>query len=190
MKNEDPVLPPQRLQNISKWNNPAFQAVELKNTEILTTESRWFERGMEEAIYISPEPSWRYSMPSMEHLYRWSLNSEQKAKIMKNQIQTLNYRATLNPVLNRDGERYNLPPVWDQLRDNIVKTTVKADRDTYQSPHTTSPVTSAGWKNWRSWQESDKEIVSEQFYHGNQVQCSVWTLMFTLPHEIIISARV
>ena len=35
--------------------------------------------------------SWRHSMPSMEHLYRWSLYSGQKAKIMKNRIQSLNY---------------------------------------------------------------------------------------------------
>ena len=27
-------------------------SVELENTEILTTESRWFERGVKEAIYI------------------------------------------------------------------------------------------------------------------------------------------
>ena len=44
---------------------------ELENTEILTTESRWFERDMKEAIYIR----------------------------------------ALNPSLNKDGGRYNLPPV-------------------------------------------------------------------------------
>ena len=58
--------------------------MELENTEILTTESRWFERGVKEAICIR----------------------------------------ALNPSLNRDGGRYNLPPVWD----NIIKKWVKADR--------------------------------------------------------------
>ena len=58
-------------------------SVELENTEILTTESRWFERGVKEAIYIR----------------------------------------ALNPSLNRDGGRYNLPPVWD-----IIKKRVKTDR--------------------------------------------------------------
>ena len=57
--------------------------MELENTEILTAESRWFERRVKEAIYIR----------------------------------------TLNPSLNRDGGRYNLPPVWD-----IIKKRVKADR--------------------------------------------------------------
>ena len=46
--------------------------VELDNTEILTTEPRWFERGVKEAIYIR----------------------------------------ALNPSLNKDEGRYNLPPVW------------------------------------------------------------------------------
>ena len=59
-------------------------SVELENTEILTTESRWFERGVKEAIYVR----------------------------------------ALNPSLNRDGGRYNLPPVWD----NIIKKRVKTDR--------------------------------------------------------------
>ena len=58
--------------------------VELDNTEILTTEPRWFERGVKEAIYIR----------------------------------------ALNPSLNRDGGRYNLPPVLD----NIIKKRVKAER--------------------------------------------------------------
>ena len=59
-------------------------SVELANSEILTTESRWFERGVKEAIYIR----------------------------------------ALNPSLNRDGGRYNLPPIWD----NIIKKRVKTDR--------------------------------------------------------------
>ena len=46
-------------------------SVELDNTEVLTTEPRWFERGVKEAIYIR----------------------------------------ALNPSLNRDGGRYNLPLV-------------------------------------------------------------------------------
>ena len=58
--------------------------VELDNTEILTTEPRWFERGVKEAIYIR----------------------------------------ALNPSLNRNGGRYNLPPVWD----NIIQKRVKAER--------------------------------------------------------------
>ena len=59
-------------------------SVELDHTDILTTESRWFERGVKEAIYIR----------------------------------------ALNPSLNRDGGRYNLPPVWD----NIIQKRVAADR--------------------------------------------------------------
>ena len=58
--------------------------VALDNTEILTTESRWFESGVKEATSIR----------------------------------------TLNPSLRRDGGRYNLPPVWD----NIIKKRVKAER--------------------------------------------------------------
>ena len=59
-------------------------SVKFENIEVLTTEPRWFERGVKEAIYIR----------------------------------------ALNPSLNRDGWRYNLPPVWD----NIIKKEVKADR--------------------------------------------------------------
>ena len=59
-------------------------SVELENTEVLTTELRWFERGPKEAIYIR----------------------------------------ALNPSPNRDGGRYDLSPVWD----NIIKKKVKADR--------------------------------------------------------------
>ena len=59
-------------------------SVELENTEILTTESRWLERGVNEAICIR----------------------------------------AVNPSLNRDSGRYNLPPVWD----NIIKERVKADK--------------------------------------------------------------
>ena len=59
-------------------------SVELENTEVLTTEPRWFERGVKEVIYI----------------------------------------IALNPSLNRDGGRYNLPPVWD----NNIKKQVKVDR--------------------------------------------------------------
>ena len=55
----------------------------LENTEILTTESRWFDRGVKGAIYIR----------------------------------------ALNQSLNRDGGRYNLPPVWD-----IIEKQVRADR--------------------------------------------------------------
>ena len=58
-------------------------SVQLENTEVFTTEPRWFERGVKEAIYIR----------------------------------------ALNPSLNRDGGRFNLPPVWD-----IIKKKVKADR--------------------------------------------------------------
>ena len=64
-------------------NEHPEHSVELENTEILVTESRCFERGVKEAIYIR----------------------------------------ALNPSLNRDGGRYNLPPVWD----NIIKKRVKAD---------------------------------------------------------------
>ena len=61
-------------------------SVELESTEILTAESRWFERGVKEAIYVR----------------------------------------ALNPSLNRDGGRYNLHPVWD----NIIKKRVKTGQTT------------------------------------------------------------
>ena len=51
---------------------------------ILTTEPRWFERGVKEAIFIR----------------------------------------ALNPSLNRDGGKYNLPSVWD----NVIKKRVNAER--------------------------------------------------------------
>ena len=50
--------------------------MELENIEVLTTEPRWFERGVKEAICIR----------------------------------------AFNPSLNRDGGRYNLPPVWDNIK--------------------------------------------------------------------------
>ena len=59
-------------------------SVEWDHTDILMTESRWFERGVKEAIYIR----------------------------------------ALNPSLNQDGGRYNLPPVSD----NIIQRRVAADR--------------------------------------------------------------
>ena len=82
--------------------------VELDNTEMLTTEPRWFERGVKEAIYIR----------------------------------------ALNPSLNRDGGRYNLPPVWD----NIIKKRVKAERSRRRGGgggprhhrHAQRPLTSPG----------------------------------------------
>ena len=58
--------------------------MELEDTEVLTTKSRWFERGVKEEIYIR----------------------------------------ALNPSINKDGGRYNVPPVWD----NIFKKRMKADR--------------------------------------------------------------
>ena len=50
------------------------------------------------------------------------------------------YIRALNPSLNRDGGRYNLPPVWD----NIIKKRVKASRPRREgalspSLHTMSP---------------------------------------------------
>ena len=98
-------------------NHPQH-SVELENTEVLTTEPRWFERGVKEAIYI-------------------------------------------NPSLNRDGGRYNLPLVWD----NIIKKKVKADRPrkggASSSPsRTASQTTSLGCLNWWSWQTSAKALVS------------------------------
>ena len=53
------------------------------------------------------------------------------------------YIRALNPSLNRDGGRYNLPSVLD----NIIKKRVKADRQRREgaslpSSHTTSPMTS------------------------------------------------
>ena len=51
------------------------------------------------------------------------------------------YIRVLNPSLNRDGGRYNLPPVWD----SIVKKRVKGDRPRVKGvslplAHTTSPI--------------------------------------------------
>ena len=58
--------------------------VKMDNTAILTTEARWFERGVKEAIYIK----------------------------------------AMHPNLNRDGGRFNLPPVWD----NIITKNMKTER--------------------------------------------------------------
>ena len=100
--------------------------------EVLTTEPRWFERGVKEAIYIR----------------------------------------ALNPSLNRDGGRYNLPPVWD----NIIKKRVKADRPrrggASSSPsRTASQTTSPGRLNWWSWQPSAKALVS-WFYIILSIKCT------------------
>ena len=56
--------------------------VKMEKTRILTTESRWFERGVKEAIYIK----------------------------------------TMNPSLNRDGGRYSLLPVWDNIIERRMRT--------------------------------------------------------------------
>ena len=79
--------------------------VELDNTEIRTTEPRWFERGVKEASFIR----------------------------------------ALNPSFNRDGGRYNLPPVWD----NIIKKRVKTERPkgvggARHHRHAQHPLTSPG----------------------------------------------
>ena len=58
--------------------------MELDNADILTTESRWFERRVKEAIFIR----------------------------------------ALNTILNRDGGRNDLPPIWV----NIIKKIMKAER--------------------------------------------------------------
>ena len=52
-------------------------SIKLDNTKILAVESKWFERGVKESIYIR----------------------------------------ALKPSLIRDGGRYNLPPIWN----NIIK---------------------------------------------------------------------
>ena len=79
-------------------------SVELKNTESLTTESSWFERGVKEAIYIR----------------------------------------ALNPSLNRDGRRCNLPPAWE----NIIKKSEGRQAEEgvalLPSSRTTPPTISAG----------------------------------------------
>ena len=64
--------------------NHPHHFMELENTEILTTEYKWFERGVKEAIYIR----------------------------------------ALNPSLNREEGRDNLPLVLD----NIIKKRVKSGR--------------------------------------------------------------
>ena len=78
-------------------------SMELENTEMLMTESRWFEREVSEAKYIR----------------------------------------ALNPSLNRDQGKYNLPPVWDN-----IKRRVKADRlrkgEALSSSRTMSRTTSVG----------------------------------------------
>ena len=58
-------------------------------------------------------------------------------------VKEANFTGTLNPSLNRDGGRYNLPPVWD----NIIKKRAKTERPRRQgasSPlsRSTSPITS------------------------------------------------
>ena len=57
-------------------DNPSHNVI-LVNTNILSVEHKWFERGVKEAIHIR----------------------------------------ALNLSLNRDGGRYNLPPIWN----NIIK---------------------------------------------------------------------
>ena len=55
-------------------------SIMLDNTKILAVESKWFERGVKESIYIR----------------------------------------ALKPSLNRDGGRYNLPPIWNNIiRDRL-----------------------------------------------------------------------
>ena len=56
-------------------------SIDIENTQILTVEPRWFERGVKEAIHIK----------------------------------------AYTPSLNRDGGRYQLPPIWD----NIIKKRVQ-----------------------------------------------------------------
>ena len=58
--------------------------VKMNSMSDLTTETRWFKRGVKEAIYIK----------------------------------------AMHPNLNRDGGRYSLPPVWD----NIITKNVKTER--------------------------------------------------------------
>ena len=55
--------------------------IDLDSTKVLTTESKWFERGVKEAIFIRG----------------------------------------MSPTLNRDGGRYQLPPIWT----NLIKTNIK-----------------------------------------------------------------
>ena len=56
-------------------------SIDIENTQILTVEPRWFERGVKEAIHIK----------------------------------------AYTPSLKRDGGRYQLPPIWD----NIIKKRVQ-----------------------------------------------------------------
>ena len=101
-------------------------SMELENTEVFTTEPRWFERGAKEAISIR----------------------------------------ALNPNLNRDGGRYNLPPVWDIINKKVKK----ADRPIFFGggarggsslpSRTASQTTSPERLNWWSWQTSAKALVS------------------------------
>ena len=55
-------------------------------------------------------------------------------------VKEANFTGALNPSLNRDGGRYNLPPVWD----NIIEKRAKTERPRRQgdSSHSTSPITS------------------------------------------------
>ena len=67
--------------------------MELEKTEVLTLNSRWFESGVKEAIFI---------------------------------------RQT-KPTLNRDGGRYNLPPVWNntvarRMKGTRTRTTARGAR--------------------------------------------------------------
>ena len=57
-------------------------SINLENTDVLTVEPRWFERGVKEAIYIK----------------------------------------AYSPSLNKDGGRYQLPPIWNTIiKDRVHK---------------------------------------------------------------------
>ena len=68
---------------VSKHNHKEApgHSIDLENTDILTVEPRWFERGVKEAIYIR----------------------------------------AYSPSLNRDGGRYQLPPIWNTLIKQCVE---------------------------------------------------------------------
>ena len=73
-------------------------------------------------------------MPSMGHLYRWSLCSEQKAKIMKNRIQSLNYSS-----YHRLSNRWQFTDICSSIAKASLYTTIgkQASKQDYRLCHST-----------------------------------------------------
>ena len=143
-------------------------SVEMENTEVLTTEHRWIERGVkEENIHRALSPNLirdggRYNLPPVwDNIIKKKVKADRSRRVgvgssssntevlttehrwIERGVKEENIHRALSPNLIRDGGRYNLPPVWD----NIIKKKVKADRSrrvgvgSSSSSRTTSPTT-------------------------------------------------